>query len=142
MDRRWKSHSEEETRRIAVEIARSLPPSAVVELEGDLGAGKTTMVRAMAEALGADPLDVSSPSFALVHEYPVEGGPAIVHVDGYRLSGRRREWDEIGIPDMLRADGVKFVEWPKAEFGHRADLRIELHVNEDESRTIELRRAE
>jgi tRNA threonylcarbamoyladenosine biosynthesis protein TsaE len=136
MIRSWTSTSEEETREIAASIARELPPNAVVELRGDLGAGKTTMVRAMAEALGADPLDVSSPSFALVHEYPIAGGPSIVHVDGYRLSERRREWDEIGIPDMLRSDGIKFVEWPKTEFGHSADYIIEVVVDSDETRRI------
>lgn len=138
MNRIFTSGSEQETRMIAAEIARGLPKNAVVELRGDLGAGKTTMVRAMAEALGADPLDVSSPSFALVHEYPVSGGPPIVHVDGYRLSDRRREWDEIGIPDMLRSDGVKFVEWPKTEFGHHADFVISVRVEQDDSRIIEI----
>jgi tRNA threonylcarbamoyladenosine biosynthesis protein TsaE len=139
MRRDWISRSEEETRAIAVQIARSLPRNAIVELRGDLGAGKTTMARAMAEALGANPLEVSSPSFALVHEYPLPDGPAIVHIDGYRLSGRRREWDEIGIPEMLRSDGVKFVEWPKTEFGHSADYVINLRVEDDEARVIELR---
>lgn len=142
MKRSWTSRSETETREIAVEIARSLPASAVVELRGDLGAGKTTLVRAMAEALGADPLEVSSPSFALVHEYPLSGGGVIVHVDGYRLSDRRREWDEIGIPEMLRSEGIKFLEWPKTDFGHRADLLIDIRVNDDDSRTIDLKASE
>ena len=59
---------------------------------------------------------MSSPSFAIVHEYPVAGGTPIVHIDGYRLSENRREWLEIGIPELLAGPGVKLIEWPKREF--------------------------
>jgi tRNA threonylcarbamoyladenosine biosynthesis protein TsaE len=133
----WVSRSEEETREIARGIARLLPSDAVVELRGDLGAGKTTMVKAIAEELGADPLEVSSPSFALVHEYPVPSGPPIVHIDGYRLSDRPHEWEEIGVFELLRAQGLKFVEWPKKGFG-KSDWVISISVREDDSRSIEL----
>jgi len=74
--RRWICPTEEETAAAGREIAGLLPPDAVVHLIGDLGAGKTFLARAIAAALGADPAEVASPSFAIVHEYPVSGAAA------------------------------------------------------------------
>ena len=105
--------SEEESEAAGREIARGLASDAVVHLVGDLGAGKTFLARAIASELGADPHDVASPSFAIVHEYPRRHGPPIIHIDGYRLSENRREWMEIGIPELLAGPGVKLIEWPK-----------------------------
>lgn len=141
--RRWTTRSEEETAAVGREIADALPADGVVYVLGDLGAGKTTLIRAISTRLGADPLDVASPSFAIVHEYPLPDGPPIVHLDGYRLSSRRREWQEIGIDEILGAPGLKFLEWPKAEFGEYGTkiAEIEVHVNEDDSREIEVRQA-
>ena len=119
-------------------IARTHPPHAVVHLIGDLGAGKTFLARAMAAELGADPSEVASPSFAIVHEYPRRGLPPIIHIDAYRLSGNRREWLEIGIPEMLSGPGVKLIEWPKQEFEEFEDSHVEVHitVRDDGSREI------
>jgi tRNA threonylcarbamoyladenosine biosynthesis protein TsaE len=130
--------SEDETTAAGREIARSLPPNAVVHLSGDLGAGKTFLVRAIAAELGADPREVASPSFAIVHEYPLANGEPIIHIDGYRLSDKPREWLEIGIPEMLGGPGVKLIEWPKKEFeayeeGH---VDITIRVLDDGSREI------
>lgn len=137
----YRSHSEEETEAIGREIARTLPKNLVIHMLGDLGAGKTSLVRAIAVALGADRLEVTSPSFAIVHEYPLADGPPIVHIDGYRLSENLHEWFEIGIPEMLRADGVKFIEWPKEAFRRFApsDLEIEVRVDDDQTRVIRVR---
>ncbi|HVR44031.1 MAG TPA: tRNA (adenosine(37)-N6)-threonylcarbamoyltransferase complex ATPase subunit type 1 TsaE [Thermoanaerobaculia bacterium] len=134
------SRSEEETAAVGAEIARELPPDGIVLVTGDLGAGKTSLIRAIAATLGADPLEVASPTFAIVHEYPVEGKPAIIHIDGYRLSSHPREWMEIGIDELLGAPGLKFIEWPKREFGRFGTkvAEIRLRVEPDESRTIEL----
>jgi tRNA threonylcarbamoyladenosine biosynthesis protein TsaE len=130
--------TEEETTAAGREIARSLPQDIVVHLAGDLGSGKTFLARAMAAELGADPREVASPSFAIVHEYPLPDGPPIIHIDGYRLSGNRREWLEIGIPELLAQPGVKLIEWPKREFEEFEDSHIEiaLRVLEDGSREI------
>src|ERR1700757_1344538 len=113
---RYIGRTEEETAAAGREIARALPPDAVVHLVGDLGSGKTFLARAIAAELGADPREVASPTFAIVHEYPRAGGPPVIHIDGYRLSGNRREWLEIGIPELLAQQGVKLIEWPKREF--------------------------
>jgi tRNA threonylcarbamoyladenosine biosynthesis protein TsaE len=140
--KRWSSSSEAETIAIGHEIAEMLPPDALVYLSGDLGAGKTTLVRATAEALGCDPADVASPSFALVHEYPRASGFPVIHIDGYRMSENPREWLEIGIDELLRGPGIKFVEWPKRQFDDLAAAFavITIRVGEDESRTVEMER--
>ena len=119
-------------------IAKTLSGDAVVHLVGDLGAGKTFLARAIAAELGADPREVASPSFAIVHEYPRTGAPPIIHIDGYRLSENRREWLEIGIPELLAGPGVKLIEWPKREFDEFEDAHVEvaIRVRDDGAREI------
>ena len=100
--------SEDETRRVARELAGSLDAGSVILLSGDLGAGKTAFVRGLAEGLGIDAGEVTSPTFTLVHEY--RGGRLpLVHVDLYRLD--RAELDEIGLDPDLAMQGVVAVEW-------------------------------
>ena len=132
--------TEADTEAAGREIARALPRDAVVHLIGDLGAGKTFLARAIATELGADPREVSSPSFAIVHEYPLVSGAPIVHIDGYRLSENRREWLEIGIPELLAGPGVKLIEWPKEEFAAFEDGHVEISITvlEDAARRIEV----
>jgi len=102
------STSEVETRAIAAALTPSLMPGAVILLSGDLGAGKTAFVRGLAEGLGLDADEVTSPTFTLVHEY--RGGRLpLIHVDLYRLD--RAELDEIGLDQDLAANGVTAVEW-------------------------------
>lgn len=130
--------TEGETERAGREIARTLAPDAVVHLVGDLGAGKTFLARAIASELGANPVDVASPSFAIIHEYPRAGAPPIVHIDGYRLSDNRREWLEIGIPEILSGPGVKLIEWPKEAFREFEDAHVDITitVRDDGARVI------
>lgn len=130
--------TEADTERAGREIARSLAPHATVHLVGDLGAGKTFLARAMAAELGADPKEVASPSFAIIHEYPRTGAAPIIHIDGYRLSENRREWLEIGIPEILAGPGVKLIEWPKRAFEEFEDSHVEvrIHVHDDGTREI------
>jgi len=130
--------TEADTERAGRDIAKMLDADAVVHLVGDLGAGKTFLARAIAAALGADPHEVASPSFAIVHEYPRAGAPPIIHIDGYRLSENRREWLEIGIPELLSGPGVKLIEWPKEAFTEFEDahVEIEISVRDDGAREI------
>lgn len=105
-----RSSSEEETRAIAAGVARTLQPGAVLLLSGDLGAGKTAFVRGLAEGLGQEADQVTSPTFTLVHEY--RGGRLpLIHVDLYRLD--TADLAEIGLDDDLAAVGVVAVEWPE-----------------------------
>jgi tRNA threonylcarbamoyladenosine biosynthesis protein TsaE len=140
MTRQFVCTTEDETIAAGREIARTLDPDAVVHLVGDLGAGKTFLARAIATELGADAHEVASPSFAIVHEYPVAGRASIIHIDGYRLSERRREWLEIGIDELLAGPGVKLIEWPKGAFEEfeRGHVEVRIRVREDGAREIEV----
>ncbi|MDQ3281790.1 MAG: tRNA (adenosine(37)-N6)-threonylcarbamoyltransferase complex ATPase subunit type 1 TsaE [Acidobacteriota bacterium] len=124
----WICTTEAETEAAGRAIARTLGDDAVVHLIGDLGAGKTFLARAIASELGARAEDVASPSFAIVHEYPRAGAPPIIHIDGYRLSENRREWLEIGIPELLSGPGVKLIEWPKEAFTEFEDGHVEVQI--------------
>ena len=105
---RFVTASEDATRALARDLATDLTAGSTVLLTGDLGAGKTAFVRGLAEGLGLDPDDVTSPTFTLVHEYR-GGALPLVHVDLYRLE--RAELDEIGLDGDLAAAGVLAVEW-------------------------------
>ena len=135
---RYVCATEAESERAGRAIAGTLAPDAVVHLTGDLGAGKTFLARAIAAELGADPHEVASPSFAIVHEYPRPGAPPIIHIDGYRLSENRREWLEIGIPELLSGPGVKLIEWPKRAFEEfeQGHVEVTIRVMEDGAREI------
>lgn len=108
-------------------LAGALKPGDLVLLDGDLGAGKTALARAVIRTLCGDPrLDVPSPSFALVQPYEIAGRP-ILHADLYRLS-TEAEIDELGLFD--RADAIVLVEWPERapSLAARADVTIRLAV--------------
>lgn len=115
------------------ELGASLPPRSVVLLEGELGAGKTTLVRALAEGLGArEP--ATSPTYALVHRYHGRRGP-VFHLDCYRL----RNEDEAADLDWegLLAEGdALLVEWPDraGAWLPPATLRLRLHHLDDPDR--------
>ncbi len=103
------SRSEEETERIGERLAADLRPGDVVLLEGDLGAGKTVLVRGLARGLGHDPEAIVSPSFVLAIWH--RGGRfPLLHVDLYRLP-EGAGLDELGIDDALAAGAVVAVEW-------------------------------
>jgi tRNA threonylcarbamoyladenosine biosynthesis protein TsaE len=103
------TRSEEETAAIARAVAADLQAGAVLLLSGNLGAGKTAFVRGLAEGLGVDPGEVSSPTFTLVHEY--RGGTlTLFHVDLYRLD--RAATDDLGLDELGVANGVLAIEWP------------------------------
>jgi tRNA threonylcarbamoyladenosine biosynthesis protein TsaE len=116
------SSSEAQTRDIGVALGGLLRPGDIVLLEGALGAGKTTLVRALAEGLGLDPHAVSSPTFVVVHDYrqPVLGAgrPDLIHVDAYRLAGAE-ELDTVGWDAAVArvqgpgASAALVVEWPE-----------------------------
>jgi tRNA threonylcarbamoyl adenosine modification protein YjeE len=103
--------------RFAAAFVASLPSTALITLEGDLGAGKTTLVKAIAGAAGIDPATVTSPTFGLIHLHDTpDGSLHIVHADMYRLSDMS-ELLEIGWEDAVTAiPGCRcwaFVEWPE-----------------------------
>ena len=128
--------AEGETARVGRDLARTLSPGSVILLSGDLGAGKTAFVRGVAEGLGIDPGEVSSPTFTLVQEY--RGGRLpLFHVDLYRL--RSLEVGDLGLDEIALAGGVTAIEWPD-RLPHRFDAAVEVHIDhtgaDDDSRRI------
>lgn len=103
---RYESRSERQTAEIAADLARRLPPGAVVQLFGGLGAGKTAFVRGFVEGAGLDPDEVSSPTFTLVQAY---GGGRVQHVDLYRLDPE--ETDDLGLEELPEAGALVCIEW-------------------------------
>ena len=126
--------SELATQAIARRIAATLRPGDVLLLSGDLGAGKTTFVRGLAEGLGIDPGEVSSPTFTLVHEY--RGGRlTLYHADLYRLD--RTATDDLGLEEIGVPDGVLAIEWPdRLTHSFPAALRVTLEIVDETSRRI------
>jgi tRNA threonylcarbamoyladenosine biosynthesis protein TsaE len=115
--------------------------NATIELHGDLGAGKTTLVRHLLRSLGVLGR-VKSPTYAVVEPYEVslQGQPlSIWHFDFYRFNDPR-EWEDAGFRDLFASPGLKLAEWPEKAAGLLpvADLAIHLDVNADESRTVRL----
>jgi tRNA threonylcarbamoyladenosine biosynthesis protein TsaE len=100
--------SEAETERLGRAVAGLVVPGTVIGLVGELGAGKTRLVRAVAAALGVDPEEVVSPTFVLIHEY--EGDLPVYHFDAYRLGGPA-SFEALGVSDYWEAGGVCLVEW-------------------------------
>jgi len=116
--RSFESNSSADTIRVGHEIAKLLVPPKFLILRGDLGAGKTTLVKGIAEALdAAEPDEVTSPTFTLIHEYegtrnahgktePVK----LYHLDLYRIEGER-QLDSLGLDDLVTPDSIVLVEW-------------------------------
>jgi len=99
------------------ELALTLEPGAVVALHGELGAGKTTLVRAMCDALSVrDMAAVTSPTFAVLHEYDTPNG-IVVHADLYRLR-TSAELEQLGWDELVATALVTFVEWPERADGY------------------------
>lgn len=100
--------SEAETEALGRALAGWIAPGTVIGLVGPLGAGKTRLARAIAEALGVEPSAIASPTFVLIHEYA--GVIPVYHFDTYRLSGPE-EFEALGASDYYDAGGLCLVEW-------------------------------
>jgi tRNA threonylcarbamoyladenosine biosynthesis protein TsaE len=127
----------EATERVGRALAAEVQPGDCIELQGDLGAGKTCLVRGLAEGLGCDASQVSSPTFTLMHRYP--GSLAdLVHIDAYRLHGHEELRDAGFDPDDPRA--VTAVEWPARAAGAlpARSIRVRIEVLADTERQIQV----
>lgn len=127
--------SELEMDQLGERIANAVQPGLVIALVGDLGAGKTRLVRAIAIALGADPNLVNSPTFVLVQHYAAR--LPLFHCDTYRLRDSD-EFMDLGAEEFLNGKGVSFVEWAdRVEEALPDDLlRIRIESTGLESRRV------
>lgn len=135
MDKQIRTSSVQETEDFGRAIASELHSGSVVALFGGMGMGKTAFVRGLADGLGLH-AEVSSPTFALVHDYG--GKPPLVHFDMYRVSG----WDDLystGFFDYLDAGAILVVEWSEnIESALPEDaIRLRFHRVDETTRLIE-----
>lgn len=124
------------TQKLAGRLSRILQPGDLILLDGDLGAGKTTLVQGLAKALGVMEA-VTSPTFVLMNIYPTTAGFDLVHVDVYRLD-RLSEVVDLALPEVLDDGAVVVVEWGEraAAALPPARLRIRIEVDDDGGRVI------
>jgi tRNA threonylcarbamoyladenosine biosynthesis protein TsaE len=130
----------EETIDVGREMAELLRPPLLLILRGDLGAGKTTLVKGIAEGLGvAEAEEITSPTFTLVHEYEGSTSGKLFHLDLYRLD-EERQLANLGIEEMLASDSIVLIEWgekfPSLVAG--ANGEIVLQHEGDDRRSIRL----
>jgi tRNA threonylcarbamoyladenosine biosynthesis protein TsaE len=121
------THSAEETIALGRTLAQLLAPPKIVVLSGDLGAGKTTLVKGIAEGFAAaSQEDVTSPTFTLIHEYR---GPkaSLFHIDLYRVD-TQRELDTLGLDDLISENSILLIEWGEkfSRFVRERDVEIRL----------------
>ena len=133
----YEAADERATAALGAALAEVLPEGTTVALCGTLGAGKTRLVQAIAEAAGVDRRDVLSPTFVLIQEY--HGSRTVYHIDAYRL----RDDDEflaLGAEEYFDSDGLVLVEWADRVEGCLPKDRIEIHieVTGPESRQFEV----
>src|SRR5690242_557516 len=106
----FETSSPEETTKLGRELARELRPGSIVLLRGDLGAGKTTMVKGIAEGFGAASAEeVTSPTFTLIHEYRAPE-VNLYHIDLYRVD-TQRELDTLALDDLIGPGNILLIEW-------------------------------
>jgi tRNA threonylcarbamoyladenosine biosynthesis protein TsaE len=132
------TRSAEETIAFGRKLATDLSPPLIVLLRGDLGAGKTTLVKGIAEGFGAGRADdITSPTFTLVHEYR---GPDVIlyHVDLYRID-TQRELETLGLDDLLAPNCILLIEWgekfPRLQREQNLEIALE-RVAETERRIV------
>jgi tRNA threonylcarbamoyladenosine biosynthesis protein TsaE len=136
-EKRLRTRSERGTVALGETLAELLRTASLVVLLGELGAGKTTLVRGIAAALGADPDEVSSPTFTLVHEYHGRTR-RLLHLDLYRLE-TERDLEGVGLWEMAEApDALVLVEWGDrfASVMQHADAEISITPGEVEDERL------
>ncbi len=122
----------------ARELLASLEGRRIVAFYGEMGAGKTTLIKALCEERGVDEI-VTSPTFAIVNAYHDRDGEPIYHFDFYRIKTVEEAFD-FGYEEYFFGGSLCLIEWPEKieELLPEETLRVRLTVNDDNSRTLEL----
>ena len=131
-----KCTGEAETRETGRRLGKVLKRGDVVCLYGELGAGKTTMVKGIASAIGIDERDITSASFTIIAEY--EAAVPFYHIDLYRVAAG--EVAELGLHEYLGSDGIAVVEWAERAEAEMPDscVRVRIKYMEEGAREIEI----
>lgn len=134
---RLQSKSDYETRDIGRRLGERLKPGDVVCLFGDLGAGKTTMVKGIASAFGIQERDITSASFTIIAEYNT--AVPFYHIDLYRITSDDEAAD-LGLQEYLDSDGVSVIEWAERAEKEMPDrfIRVNIRQTEDNCREFEI----
>lgn len=125
----YESYSVADTEALAERIAKNAHPGSVIALFGGLGMGKTAFTHGFVRGRGID-AEVSSPTFALVHEYP--GSPSVYHFDMYRVDG----WDDLystGFFDYIDMGGILIVEWSENIEGALPENTLRVNIERGQS---------
>ncbi len=135
----YETHSAEETTDLGRQLARELKPGSVVLLRGDLGAGKTTLVKGIAEAFhAAEAESVTSPTFTLIHEYR---GPEVTlfHIDLYRID-TQRELDTLALDDLMEPNTILLIEWGEKfeRFAKERDVEVAIEHRGGDDRVVQV----
>ena len=135
----FQTHSAEQTTDLGRQLAAELKPGSVVLLRGDLGAGKTTLVKGIAEGFNAAEAEaVTSPTFTLIHEYR---GPEVTlyHIDLYRID-TQRELDTLALDDLMEPNTILLIEWGEKfeRFRKERDVEIAIEHQGGNERAIRL----
>ncbi|MES9857158.1 MAG: tRNA (adenosine(37)-N6)-threonylcarbamoyltransferase complex ATPase subunit type 1 TsaE [Sedimenticola sp.] len=120
------AESEVEQESIGAALARVVPSACIIYLEGDLGAGKTTLVRGFMRGLGYQGA-VKSPTYAMVEPYELEGR-RYFHFDLYRLADPE-ELEYLGVRDLLEGDAILLIEWPEKGIGELPPPDLLITIN-------------
>ncbi len=133
---RLQSKSDDDTRNIGRLIGNRLKPGDTVCLFGDLGAGKTTITKGIASALGIEERDITSASFTIIAEY--DSPIPFYHIDLYRVSGD--DISELGLHEYLGGDGICVIEWAERAGSEIPDAQISVRLEHkgDNCREIEI----
>ncbi len=136
------THSAEETIALGRTLGSTLSPPKLVLLRGDLGAGKTTLVKGIVEAFqAASQEDVTSPTFTLVHEYRAPAA-TLYHIDLYRVD-TPRQLETLGLDDLIAENSILLVEWGEkfARFSRERDIEIVLEQLGENDRRVRVDRS-
>src|SRR5215467_755587 len=136
------THSADETTDLGRQLAVQLKPGTIILLRGDLGAGKTTLVKGIAEGFSAARAeDVTSPTFTLIHEYR---GPEVTlyHIDLYRID-TPRELDTLALDDLMTPNSILLIEWGEKfeRFAKERDVEIGIEHKGGDDRSIAVKSA-